>query len=49
MSPASTAARTEWSRRLARALVAGGYVTDEAVAPLLGRGDRVRRSRWARS
>jgi twitching motility protein PilT len=35
MSPISAVARTEWSRQLARALVAGGYLTDAAVAPLL--------------
>ncbi|MDA8359309.1 MAG: PilT/PilU family type 4a pilus ATPase [Actinomycetota bacterium] len=35
MSPVSAASRTEWSRRLARALVSGGYVTDDVLAPLL--------------
>jgi twitching motility protein PilT len=35
MSPQSAIARTEWSRQLARALVTGGYLTDEAVAPVL--------------
>ena len=35
MTPPSAATRTEWSRQLARALVTGGYLTDEAVAPVL--------------
>jgi twitching motility protein PilT len=35
MSPISAVARTEWSRQLARALVTGGYLTDEVVAQLL--------------
>ncbi len=36
MSPQTTASRTEWSRRLARGLIQGGYVQEQAVAPLLG-------------
>lgn len=39
MSPISAVARTEWSRQLARALVAGGYLTDESVVPLLAQAD----------
>ena len=35
MSPVSTTVRTEWSLRLARALVAGGYATETNLAPLL--------------
>ncbi len=35
MSSPSALARTEWSRQLARALVTGGYLTDETVAPVL--------------
>ncbi|MHB8220931.1 MAG: PilT/PilU family type 4a pilus ATPase [Acidimicrobiales bacterium] len=35
MSPISAASRTEWSRRLGRALVNDGYVTDDALAPIL--------------
>jgi twitching motility protein PilT len=35
MTSPSAVARTEWSRQLARALVTGGYLTDEAVAPVL--------------
>jgi twitching motility protein PilT len=32
MSPISSDSRAEWSRRLARALVAGGYVSEETVS-----------------
>jgi twitching motility protein PilT len=32
MSPISNDARAEWSRRLARALVAGGYLSEDAVS-----------------
>ena len=35
MSPVSTSVRSEWSLRLARALVAGGYATETNLAPLL--------------
>jgi hypothetical protein len=35
VSPISTAARAEWSRRLARALVAGGFVSESVVATYL--------------
>ena len=35
MTPPSAVARTEWSRQLARALVTGGYLTEETVAPVL--------------
>jgi twitching motility protein PilT len=35
MTSPSAATRTEWSRQLARALVTGGYLTDETVAPVL--------------
>ncbi len=35
MSPLSAATRTEWSRRLGRALVSDGYVTEDALAPVL--------------
>ncbi len=35
MSPVPTAARVEWSLRLAQALVAGGYATEANLAPLL--------------
>ena len=35
MSPQSTAHRTDLSRRLARALVAAGYVQEEAIEPFL--------------
>jgi twitching motility protein PilT len=34
-SPQTTADRTEWSRRLARALTTGGFVPEYVVAPLL--------------
>jgi twitching motility protein PilT len=36
MSPQTAATRTEWSRRLARALIQGGYVQETAIAPILG-------------
>ncbi len=36
MSPPSTATRTEWSRQLARALVASGYTEESVLDPLLG-------------
>ncbi|HXQ19181.1 MAG TPA: PilT/PilU family type 4a pilus ATPase [Acidimicrobiales bacterium] len=32
MSPITSDARAEWSRRLARALVAGGFVSEEAIS-----------------
>ena len=35
MSPVSTAARVEWSLRLAQALVSGGYATEANLSPLL--------------
>jgi len=35
MSPVSATARTEWSLRLAQALVAGGYATETNLSPLL--------------
>jgi len=35
MTPVSADERTEWSIRLARALVAGGYATETNLAPLL--------------
>ena len=35
MSPATSAGRAEWSRRLARALVAGGFVSESNVATYL--------------
>ena len=35
MSPVSTAARVEWSLRLAQALVNGGYATEANLSPLL--------------
>lgn len=35
MSPTSNANRAEWSRRLARALVAGGFVSESVVATYL--------------
>jgi twitching motility protein PilT len=35
VSPLSAATRTEWSRRLGRALVSDGYVTEDALAPVL--------------
>jgi twitching motility protein PilT len=35
MSPLSAFARTEWSRQMARALISGGFVEEEALAPLL--------------
>ena len=35
MTTTSSAARAEWSRRLARALVAGGFISDTTIAPLL--------------
>jgi twitching motility protein PilT len=35
MSPLSAAARTEWSRRLGKALVGGGYVNEQTLAPLM--------------
>jgi len=36
MSPPPTATRTEWSRQLARALVANGYTDESILDPLLG-------------
>jgi len=36
MSPPPTATRTEWSRQLARALVANGYTDESTLDPLLG-------------
>jgi len=35
MSPQSTASRTEWSRRLARGLIQGGYIREQDLTPLL--------------
>lgn len=35
MSPTTSAGRAEWSRRLARALVAGGFVSESVVATYL--------------
>ncbi|MGH9007922.1 MAG: hypothetical protein ACRDV6_09475, partial [Acidimicrobiales bacterium] len=35
MSPASNASRAEWSRRLGRALVAGGFISEQSVATYL--------------
>src|SRR5580658_2252904 len=35
MSPISSDTRAEWSRRLARALVAGGYVSEETISASL--------------
>ncbi len=35
MSPTSTVARTEWSRRLAQALASGGFVSEDAISSLL--------------
>jgi len=35
VSPAANANRAEWSRRLARALVAGGFVSDQSVGAYL--------------
>jgi len=35
MSPITAASRTEWSTRLAQALVQGGYDTDSNLAPLI--------------
>ena len=35
MSPQSTASRTEWSRRLARGLIQGGYVQEQVLSPVL--------------
>jgi len=36
MSPQSTASRTEWSRRLARGLIQGSYVSEQTLTPILG-------------
>ena len=35
MSPITAASRTEWSTRLAQALVQGGYDTESNLAPLV--------------
>ncbi|MGH9043943.1 MAG: type IV pilus twitching motility protein PilT [Acidimicrobiales bacterium] len=35
MSPVTSGTRAEWSRRLSRALVAGGFVSETSIAPYL--------------
>ncbi len=40
VSPTTSASRAEWSRRLARALVAGGFVSEPVVGHLPRPGDR---------
>ena len=35
MSPVDVAQRLEWSQRLSQAMVAGGYATDQQLAPLV--------------